>query len=141
MRALVLAMLIICGLMTTGCGGGMSTSAEDQQGLARPGRDVESPSGKYRLRVIEEDNGELTFEVLGEAVERYRADVSYSDRFTTYFLWDDTADKVWVYSGDVGTYIWELKESGWSSRPWRGSGLMAPTFLQEEVPRRFREPG
>jgi hypothetical protein len=109
----------------------------DDAVLATPGHDVSSPSGAFDLRVVDGDDG-WHVEIVGDdgAVEHV-ADRSFSPRFRTYVLWDDD-DRVWVYSSDVGTYVWErADDETWSDRPWRGSGLTAPAHLRRAVPERF----
>lgn len=61
----------------------------------------------------------------------------WDPRHRLLMVWDN-ADRVWVYSADVGTYIWSRSASGWSKRPYANSGLTAPEALQSAVPGRFR---
>ncbi len=110
--------------------------ARDDAILATPGHDVPSPSGERTLHVVEADDG-WSFEIAGDdGVVDYVADRTFSPRFRLYMLWDDD-DRVWVYSSDVGTYVWERDDGSWTARPWRGSGLTAPAYLRQAVPRRF----
>ena len=111
------------------------TRREDEI-LATPGHDVAAPSGDHTLHVVETDDG-WGFEILADdGTVTYRADRTVSPRFRTFVLWDEDG-RVWVYSSDVGTYVWERSGTDWTSRPWRGSGLTAPPFLRDAVPERF----
>jgi hypothetical protein len=137
----VLGIIVVCfGLVPV-----RSTriSRDEQAMLATPGPPVASPSGKYVLivrRTIVEGDPHLTFELrapgAGEAVAPlFQAADAYSDFHTTFFLWDD-ADRVWVYSGDVGTFFWERGDDG----EWRKSAMVdrdvpAPPLLKKLRPK------
>jgi hypothetical protein len=130
-------LLVSAALAAAGCDTRRTddVARNDDAALATPGHDVPSPSGDFDLRVVDDDDG-WHVEISGEGTPTYVADRSFSPRFRTYVLWDDE-DRVWVYSSDVGTFVWERGDGTWTSRPWRGSGLTAPAFLREAVPARF----
>ncbi len=98
-----------------------------------------SPSGKYILHVMAARNSKpvaLFFEIRaknGELVFR-STDLFYAHHMT-YFLWDN-ADRVWVYSGDVGTFFWEQKGGEWKKYSYVDEDVAAPLFLKEKRPRR-----
>ena len=63
----------------------------------------------------------------------------FSQRHRTYFLWD-AADRVWVYSGDVGTFYWESGASGWQQHAWADGKVPAPPELTKLVPQLAAKP-
>ncbi len=77
---------------------------------------------------IRTKNGELVFR---------STDLFYA-RHITYFLWDN-ADRVWVYSGDVGTFFWEQKGGRWKKYCYVDEEVAAPLFLKEKRPRRHKK--
>jgi hypothetical protein len=61
----------------------------------------------------------------------------WSPRHRTYILWGE-GDRVWVWSADVGTSVWEPADGGWSpadTDPARRPP--PPALLRREVPRFF----
>lgn len=63
----------------------------------------------------------------------YRCDRLFSVFHTVLFTWDGR-DRVWVYSGDVGTFIWELGGEGeWVYRERDGEPW--PEYLRRRVPK------
>ncbi len=49
----------------------------------------------------------------------FRSEELFSMRHTTYVLWDDGVDRVWVYSGDIGIYLYDVDADGrWVSSTW-----------------------
>ncbi len=99
-----------------------------------------APSGNYVLKVIKVDDDLphlLTFQLLDrndkvifEAIDRF------DESHTTFFLWDND-DRVWVYSGDVGTFFWERNASTgiWQKYTYAQSDVAAPLFLKDVRPR------
>ncbi len=99
-----------------------------------------SPSGRYKLSVVmTEVNGEPVqyFQIkdAGDVVV-FACQERFTARDTTYMLWDE-AERVWVYSGDVGTYFWEQSEDMaiWVKHAYASSNVSAPQFLKERRPR------
>lgn len=99
-----------------------------------------SRSGKYRLTVVQT-------EVAGQQMQYFQivdagGDVLFAcaERFSvrdmTYMLWDPQ-DRVWVYSGDVGTYFWEQTSdpTQWQIHTYATSDVPAPQYLKEKRPR------
>ena len=70
--------------------------------------------------------------VLGETV--YAAPERFATRHTTYFLWGPE-DRVWVYSGDVGTFFWERNADtgAWEKHVYAEEDVPLPEFLQERA--------
>jgi hypothetical protein len=53
---------------------------------------------------------------------------------TTYFLWD-AENRVWVYSGDIGTFYWERGKNGiWEEHTYGEEAVPAPAFLKRMRP-------
>jgi len=99
-----------------------------------------SPSGKYTLVIESNENSDLsyqTFKILDQEQNiLYTSDEQFDIRHTTYFLWG-ADDRVWVYSGDIGTFFWEnepdLKK--WQRHVYARSDVPAPSYLKEQRPR------
>ena len=119
---------------------GTSQRTELPPEVATPDRPAISPSGKYRLLVREEkENGSPTqrFDVT-DAKGRldYRSSDHFHERHATFFLWGD-GDRVWVYSGDIGTYYWTKNSNGmWVKKDYNRS-VMVPAFLRRVRPKNF----
>lgn len=100
---------------------------------------LQSPSGRYLLHVNEVDVGNDTMQFfdiqLPDGSVVFTAAEQYSKRHRTFFVWDE-ADRVWVYSGDVGTYVWTNQgdPAQWSVQSYRESGLPAPQVLKDLRP-------
>ena len=97
---------------------------------------VPSPSGRYALQVVRTEPERLDFEVLdagGEAL--FRSDERFDDRSRTMFLWD-ADERVWAYSGDVGTFFWERGATPdvWRRHVYADSDVPAPPTLREARP-------
>jgi hypothetical protein len=109
---------------------------------AAPGEPKLSPSGKYRLLVFDDrdagGNPSRGFRVEHrDGQEILAPSERWSLRHRLYFLWGE-GDRVWVYSGDVGTSIWEWSDGMWRSIDYvsqRGRG--PPEFLRRTLPRDF----
>ncbi len=97
-------------------------------------RSALSPSGVYRLHVLASEGGRSQFFQITDDEGRllFTSLDSYDTRHRTYFLWD-AEDRVWVYSGDVGTFFWEAdSETGeWEQYTYVEAEVEAPPFLQE----------
>jgi hypothetical protein len=102
-----------------------------------------SPSGEYRLVVMEGFDGQSHFAkfdiVSNERPWRalFTCKQHFRPRDTTFFVWDQS-DRVWVYSGDIGTFYWEREKGGtWEEHIYGSGGAPAPAFLKQQRPRRF----
>jgi hypothetical protein len=92
-----------------------------------------SPSGRYRLVVQaggDAANGPYQrFEVYPArqpAEKLFAAPEHFRTRDRTYFVWD-RADRVWVYSGDVGTFYWERRTAtAWEKIAARPDAKLRP---------------
>lgn len=113
-----------------------SASGGDNPNLATQSRPLSSPSGRYVLHVLpashprEPDVAYQRFQIqrkdapTGETPVLSPAEI-FRARDTTYFLWDD-ADRVWVYSGDIGTFYWEQDTGGMWRKHTHGKDGTAP---------------
>jgi hypothetical protein len=103
-----------------------------------------SPSGKYVLEVKHEDHEGIlseTFVIRMAATNEvlFAYDEWYNIRHTTVFLWD-AADRVWVYSGDIGTYFWERDQDDhhWTQHAYAQSKVNPPQYLIDFRPQFFK---
>lgn len=133
-------------MLLSACRGGPVSVPDEVATLERP---AVSPSGRYILLVVSGADGEARFQSfrivereeeaagasawLGETL--FAAPERFAARHVTYFLWDPD-DRVWVYSGDVGTFFWELDaETGeWEKHVYAEGGVPAPSFLKAVRP-------
>lgn len=97
-----------------------------------------SPSGKYQLKVLKGNDGRSAFQRFEIYEINHRDDISllyscqdqYYLRFRTVFLWDNF-DRVWVYSGDVGTFFWQQKDDGsWEKHSFADESIELPELLK-----------
>jgi len=133
---------VLLMLSCLGCGlipGRSEADLPDE--VATEERSAVSPSEKYILSVVSGHDSAVTFksfyiirrdrmrDTMFAAPERFRT------RDTTYFLWDED-DRVWVYSGDVGTFFWEYDADldEWVKTSYVDSDVPAPPFLKEVKP-------
>lgn len=137
----VVVLVLIMSLLVSACEDKYQSSHDF---VATPEKPALSPSGKFILAVLPADD---------EKVHAYRFQIrdpmdhplfTSQDRFMarhrTYFLWDQ-ADRIWVYSGDVGTFFWELKnDTAWEKRSWVDNRQVidVPAFLKKTI-KRFRD--
>jgi len=107
-------------------------------------RPAASPSGKFRLVVLQGDDGQARFQQFQilTTEEPLRLVFASEDRFrmrdATFFCWD-AADRVWVYSGDVGAFYWLRSADGrWEKKAYAPQGsVSAPSLLKARRPRAF----
>lgn len=101
-----------------------------------------SRSGKYELHVLKSAGDACSFAIRTEndgqsGAEVFRCAEEFRTLHTLFFLWDDE-DRVWVYSGDVGTYFWVRNEEGvWEKKSYAAENVPAPTFLHKVRPGTF----
>ena len=139
-----IALVIAAGVLSMSC---VLTSSRNPPEVATSERPTVSPSGEYALVVVSGYDGEARFQsfqivrrhlistpersvALGETV--YAAPERFAARHTTYFLWGPE-DRVWVYSGDVGTFFWErdAETSVWEKHVYAEEDVPLPEFLQQ----------
>lgn len=108
--------------------------------LTSAGYVIPSPSGKYLLSLESyDDNGVLSFKVVVTSDEiRLISDEHFRARDTFYALWDDELDRVWVYSGDLGTFFWDICNKSMKVHSYTDSeGVNAPKTLKDLKPYLF----
>jgi len=112
--------------------------------LATPENPVKSPSGKYLLIIENGYDGVIhynQFKIINIDSQNniisveYKSDYKYRTRDTLYFLWD-LYDRVWIYSGDIGTTYWEKSNNNlWLKHIYRVTDIPAPDLLKELRPK------
>ena len=128
--------IIACTLgLAAACGHG-----GDDVLQAAEGQKTTSPSGRFVLTVTAPDptdHGLLSFRIEDQqGASRYEPAERWSDRHRLYFVWDG-ADRLWSYSSDVGTDVWEHHPDGaWSSKAWVDSDLAPPPSIAKYLPAR-----
>lgn len=92
--------------------------------LATLNEEVASPSGEYALSLAPyDDEGVSSFVVVvSSGTKRMVSKEFYRTRDTFYAMWDDTLDRVWVYSGDVGVYYWDIIDGQLVITDWTNRG-------------------
>ena len=112
----------------------------EQNILAVPGKLQNSPSGKFILKieeVIVEKIKYWKFCILDSIKQQvYNSEELFDIRHNTYFLWD-SSDNVWIYSGDVGTFVWEQNNLNWYKRHYLEIDKLPPKFLVNKYPKIF----
>lgn len=113
----------------------------DRSGLARPDNPVQSPSGKYVLGVKAEtaDGGKSwRFTISQSGSVLFTSAEAFRTRDALFLLWDDN-DRVWVYSGDNGTFFWERAADGsWQKRAFvENRSVPVPALLKQLKPGYF----
>lgn len=112
-------------------------------GEATVARPALSPSGRYRLVVLEGGSREsrVRFWLVTPAGEDnilLSGGEVLPAAETAWFAWD-SGDRVWVYSSDRGTSYWEpVRGGGWSRRRYSAGGPDPPAFFRERRPQLFR---
>lgn len=99
-----------------------------------------SPSGRYVVVVTQPTAAEpdmLSFRIEdARGAIQFTAPDRWSDRHRLHFVWD-AMDRVWSYSSDVGTDVWERQADGaWTARAWVDTDLRPPSALVPYLQRR-----
>ncbi len=114
----------------------------DKSITAVPNHPLNSPSKKYILKTDEvfvENIKYLKFKILNSHnLEIFDSNELFDIRHNTYFLWDDL-DNVWVYSGDVGTYVWKQEQSNWIKMHYSKIDSSPPDYLLNKYPKLFKK--
>lgn len=140
---IIVVFFIITVLILVSCKKNVEKSIDTKE-VVTIDNPVISPSGKYQLKVIEETidgvehNKFAIFKVLNSYIESEATFVScdaYRTRDTLYFVWDDK-DRVWVYSGDLGTFFWEhVSDNEWEKRSFADNrSVPVPSLLKQLKP-------
>lgn len=112
--------------------------------VASFGKPAVSPSGDYLLELTIPDPAQdsmVSFAIKNRNNEVvFVPHMAFSNRSTTFFLWDDNEERVWVYSGDIGTFFWEISDDDkrWKHFSYAKEKVEAPQFLKDTRPSSFR---
>lgn len=117
------------------------------EGVATINNPVISPSGKYQMKIVEENNSEVRavkfviYKISNGQVEStpiYSSHESFRTRDTVLFVWGED-DNVWVYSGDVGTFFWTcVSEKNWEKYAYaENKEVSVPELLKKLRPKIF----
>lgn len=108
------------------------------EGLATINNPLISPSGKYQLKICEEHiegvkhNKFVIYRIVNQNIDEtpiFISDDAYRIRDRLFFLWDND-DRVWVYSGDLGTFYWEsITDENWEKHFFVKNGDVNPPDL------------
>lgn len=116
-------------------------SEQFMDSVASVKRPAKSGSGEFLLHVVEPAAGEQRFRIcrIGKTPEDKPGIAFESESFRTrdvlYFLWGE-GDRVWVYSGDLGTFFWEEEGDGsWKMHTYAEGSVSAPQFLKRMRPK------
>jgi hypothetical protein len=141
-RRFYFGLLILISLsLLNGC----SDDSQKNKAVATLTHPALSPSGKFVLQVAEgSDQGVQAqcFQILqkdqnGNLQVIFSSPDHYRTRDALYFFWDD-ADRVWVYSGDIGAYYWTYTtSSNWEKSTYVDGKEKAPNFLKSIRPQFF----
>jgi len=73
-----------------------------------------------------------------EPLAIYTSEDAYRTRDALFFLWDKD-DRVWVYSGDVGTFFWERINDNYWEKHVRSENkdVAVPDLLKKLRPKFF----
>ena len=137
MRNILFSFILFC-LLFTHC-----YSTEICDFCATKSSPAISPSGQYILELILGYDGKAyynQFQIKTNDSKKdkilFVAEERFYTRHTLFFLWDNE-DRVWVYSGDVGTFFWTRKSDNvWVKSVYNDEGnVSAPEFLKKVRPR------
>lgn len=139
--------LIIAVAIFTTHGFGKQENKIDTKGIATINNPVVSPSGKYQLKIIEETKEGVrynkfailkTMDGNSNFKEIYISNRLFRTRDNLYFVWDDN-DRVWVYSGDIGTFFWERRSNdNWQQYAYaENKNVNVPEILKKIKPGYF----
>ncbi len=131
----VMAATIVVQALCIGCLAPAPKGSE-----ATPTQPRTSPSGRYRLVVVEGHNGQERFRQFQIMTNKRMPTVLYcsKDQFRTgyealLFVWD-SQDRVWVYSGDVGCFYWtRVKDDLWKKHARVDEPISPPPLVKEQL--------
>lgn len=105
--------------------GSACANREQESALVNEQHSEPSPSGKFTASALLEDaTGKPALRVLvkdAEQREVFRTAAAFSTRHRTVITWEEREDRLWIYSGDVGTIVIGKDAQGaWSEVPEKG---------------------
>ncbi len=122
--------LIVCLFFLSGC---VQQELPSTVLTERSVSSVESPSGQYLLHnKIDKAENQLSFYISNAFTKDiiFTANDYFDYHHTTYIMWGDTLDEIWVYSGDMGTFVWRLDTLGqWEKQPLNKATDIVPKYI------------
>ncbi|MBI9017962.1 MAG: hypothetical protein JEZ07_11955 [Phycisphaerae bacterium] len=120
--------------------GSRSVSKDKYEAIV--GEPVSSYSGDFLLKVDIQTQADgydyYIFEVQNINTGKvYKFDESYSVRHATFFFWEN--DDLWVYSGDVGVFVWKLNSHDFWDKFSDYQVEYVPELLHKRRPDLFKE--
>lgn len=125
---------LLCGLLVVGLGLGCGAHDDASAALVTESQAQPSPSGTFTASLSTvDDRGAQAWKVVlhdQQGREVYRSATSFAARHRTIVTWEPSSDRLWVYSGDVGTRVLAQDDQGvWQERS--SAGLTAPEPIQK----------
>lgn len=121
--------------------GTAQAAAEPSQIFAEEGTWLASPSGSYGLSLEGcTDGGVNSHRIVVRCDEagalELKTEEVFRDRDTLLVLWDDAEDRVWAYSGDLGTFYWDIVDFELVSHVYTmADSTEVPAALRDARPR------
>lgn len=128
--ALILSAFLLCaGALHTAC-----ANRSQEPTLVSEQQSQLSPSGKFTASVeVEVAKGKPAWRVIvkdGQRRDVFRSGSSFSTRHRTVVTWEEREDRLWIYSGDVGTIVIGSDAHGvWNEVPEKG--LTPPPVIRK----------
>ncbi len=112
-------------LLATAALGGAGCNRAEASALVNEQQSQPSPSGKFSASAeLEDPKGKPALRVFvkdGQQREVYRSQAAFSTRHRTIITWEEREDRLWIYSGDVGTIVVAKDAQGnWNEVPEKG---------------------
>lgn len=109
---ILLALVLIVGIISI-TSKNNNNSSNPEHTFATESSWLLSPTGKYGLSLEKcMDDGVESYRIIvcPYEVEHFtiKAERVFRCRDTLLVLWDDTVDRIWAYSGDFGTFYWDI---------------------------------
>ena len=142
---IALALLLLLGLSWYPAGSAPYSESSISASFLVPGSELTSPSGRYTISLREETKEDFSYYSISLYSYQQPAPIqlpesTFRARDTLFVLWDDTKDRVWAYSGDIGTYFWDYTDDGtWERYSWQGTGETPPQALKDARPAYFAD--
>lgn len=139
-RFLILVLLLGFGLQSA-CSKKNEMEHDIYQQVATPTNEVLSPSGDFKLVVkeSEKDGMEHWYFTVKDTnnKEIFISNSHYRTRDALIFCWDSSG-RIWVYSGDLGTFIWQKNdEQEWEKFSYSMKLFDPPEILKRLKPQFF----
>lgn len=144
-KAALMGMLVLMALLVrffvakliTGNNNANDKQISASEFLTSIGSELPSPSGEYMLSLEPyDDGGVMSFKfAVTSNKERLVSEEFFRARDAFFSLWDDELDRVWVYSGDLGTFFWDICDGHLIAHSYVSSeGVNVPQALKKLKP-------